>query len=141
MEAVDTSNEPKGSISDRDVVFECPSCTKSLAIDRRGAGLTIACPQCNEPVRVPMPPDEFVQHPETDHTEEFADATELLAGLSDSQVKVQELTDNLNALRKQHQDMETQQNVSKKTIAKLRQEFSSIQSALDNIYEHLGNAD
>jgi len=138
-----TAKEAKENtgISERDVVFECPSCAKSLAIDRRGAGLTISCPQCSEPVRVPMPQDELVQHPPTDHSEEFADATELQSDLDASQKKIQELTDSLNRLASEQEKMQTQRDAQQNVIAKLRHEFSSIQMALDNIYEQLGKAE
>jgi len=42
-------------INDKDIIFECPECTKSFAIDSRGAGLVIACPGCTEMVQVPDP--------------------------------------------------------------------------------------
>ena len=40
---------------DNDIIFECPECTKSFAIDHRGAGLVMACPGCTEMVQVPEP--------------------------------------------------------------------------------------
>ena len=38
-----------------DIIFECPQCGKSLAIDPRGIGLVIACPDCRTEVQVPAP--------------------------------------------------------------------------------------
>lgn len=38
-----------------DIVFDCPFCQKSLAIDCRGAGLTITCPDCDNKIQVPIP--------------------------------------------------------------------------------------
>jgi hypothetical protein len=40
-------------IKDTDIVFDCPHCGKSLAIDRRGAGMTIPCSDCGKHVEVP----------------------------------------------------------------------------------------
>ncbi len=37
-----------------DIVFECPQCGKSLAIDPRGAGLVVTCPDCQTQVQVPV---------------------------------------------------------------------------------------
>jgi transcription elongation factor Elf1 len=51
VDSPDTSNE----IKDTDIVFDCPYCGKSLAIDYRGAGLTIPCTDCNRNVQVPIP--------------------------------------------------------------------------------------
>jgi transcription elongation factor Elf1 len=42
-------------IPETDIIFECPHCGKSLAIDPRGAGLTIACPDCGNQLQVPIP--------------------------------------------------------------------------------------
>ena len=39
-------------IRDSDIVFVCPFCSKSLAIDCRGAGLTISCPDCNNKIEI-----------------------------------------------------------------------------------------
>jgi hypothetical protein len=40
-------------LSARDVLFACPSCQKSLAIDESAAGMMIECPQCQVNVIVP----------------------------------------------------------------------------------------
>jgi uncharacterized Zn finger protein (UPF0148 family) len=36
-----------------DIVFECPQCGKSLAIESRGAGMIVICPDCQTKVQVP----------------------------------------------------------------------------------------
>ena len=42
-------------VPDTDIVFTCPHCGKSHAIDRRGAGLVlvISCTDCRQPITVP----------------------------------------------------------------------------------------
>ena len=52
--ADETSNSP-AEIKETDIVFDCPFCSKSLAIDYRGAGLTIPCTDCGKLVEVPIP--------------------------------------------------------------------------------------
>ena len=42
-------------IKETDIIFDCPHCAKSLAIDYRGAGLTIPCTDCGQYVDVPIP--------------------------------------------------------------------------------------
>jgi hypothetical protein len=57
-QAVDPSMEPPVSqeeIKSTDILFNCPACGSSLAIDYRGAGLQINCTQCGAPVQVPIP--------------------------------------------------------------------------------------
>lgn len=40
-------------VSERDILFDCPQCGKSLCIDERGAGLVIACSDCGQRMQVP----------------------------------------------------------------------------------------
>jgi predicted RNA-binding Zn-ribbon protein involved in translation (DUF1610 family) len=57
-QAVDPSMEPPTSqeeIRSTDILFNCPSCGSSLAIDYRGAGLQINCTQCGALAQVPIP--------------------------------------------------------------------------------------
>jgi hypothetical protein len=57
-----------GEIKDSDIVFDCSHCGKSLAIDYRGAGLTIPCSDCGNMVEVPIP--EGMQLADLDTSEE-----------------------------------------------------------------------
>ena len=45
-------------IKETDVVFECPYCQKSMAIDYRAAGLAVPCCDCGKLVTVPAPGGE-----------------------------------------------------------------------------------
>ena len=40
-------------ISSRDILFECPSCGRSLVVDESAEGLIVDCPQCQSNVIVP----------------------------------------------------------------------------------------
>ena len=55
-------------IKKTDIVFDCPHCGKSLAIDYRGAGLSIPCSDCGRDVDVPIP--EGMEVTDIDGTEE-----------------------------------------------------------------------
>ena len=50
----DTPDEV-ADIKETDIIFDCPHCGKSLAIDYRGAGLAIPCTDCGKEVEVPIP--------------------------------------------------------------------------------------
>jgi len=54
-EESDGAEDGGADIRDTDIVFDCPHCGHSLAIDYRGAGLQINCVNCGEPVLVPIP--------------------------------------------------------------------------------------
>ena len=51
-------NQPKPEIviSPQDILFECPSCGKSLVVDDAAQGLTVECPKCH--INVIVPPKE-----------------------------------------------------------------------------------
>ena len=87
-----------------------------------------------------MPPDELVSH-ENDLSEEFGDATALQSDLVKTQQKIQDLGQNLDKIATEQSKLDEQREAHKKMLSKLRHEFSAIQSALDNIYEHLRDAD
>ena len=40
-------------VTTTDILFECPSCGKSLVVDEAGEGMIIDCPQCHTNVIVP----------------------------------------------------------------------------------------
>lgn len=124
-----------GDITEQDVVFECPECGKSLAMDRRGAGLTIACPGCQTLVRVPVPQDVKLRP-----------AVQTLASLAGGDSSVEELTDalklsesrvleltNLSELAAQRRELEKLRRDQAERMAKLRHEFTAIQESLDRI--------
>lgn len=76
MTEQDTQSTSGGEETDRiretDIVFDCPFCSKSLAIDYRGAGLTIPCSDCGNSVQVPIP--EGMQISDLDSTGEEQEA-------------------------------------------------------------------
>jgi DNA-directed RNA polymerase subunit RPC12/RpoP len=48
----------EADVSTRDILFECPSCGKSLVVDETAEGMIVDCPQCHINVIVPprVPP-------------------------------------------------------------------------------------
>lgn len=40
-------------INENDIVFECPHCGKSIAIEDQAAGMVVICPDCQGSVKVP----------------------------------------------------------------------------------------
>lgn len=43
-------------ITQSDILFECPSCDKSMVIDESATGMVVECPQCQTKVIVPSRP-------------------------------------------------------------------------------------
>ena len=63
--SADPANEKTQEIiiSSSDILFECPSCGKSLVVDEGAEGLIIACPQCQTSVIVPPKQNESTLAP------------------------------------------------------------------------------
>ena len=38
-----------------DMEFDCPHCSHGLVVDTRGAGMQVNCPECGEPIEIPVP--------------------------------------------------------------------------------------
>ncbi len=121
---------PAPSITDNDIVFECPHCSKSLAIDKRGMGLTIQCPDCDRPIRVPTISDTQAGV----EADAVAMPTEALASaLEESRLHVIELTARLNELGGRREAVEKLYTAQEARMEQLRREFGNIQAALDRI--------
>lgn len=41
-----------------DIQFNCPKCGHSLIVDAAGAGMSVPCPECNEPLIIPGPDEQ-----------------------------------------------------------------------------------
>ena len=66
------SSPPTVVILPHDILFDCPKCRKSLAVDQNGEGMIVQCPQCGTDVIVPPkpraatgPPPSFSTHTPT----------------------------------------------------------------------------
>jgi transcription initiation factor IIE alpha subunit len=49
----DKTPAEQAAVKPTDIVFECPKCGKSLAIDPQGAGYVVTCPDCGSDMQVP----------------------------------------------------------------------------------------
>ena len=117
------------SFTEDDIFFECPHCGKSMAIDKRGMGLTIECPDCGGLVRVPT-----VSNTSLDDPDSVKMPTEALAeALESSRKQIDDLTQQVKRLTETKEALEKQHATHKERITELRQEFGSIQSALDRV--------
>ena len=60
-------------IGESDIVFACPSCAGELVVDREGAGLTVPCPHCSQPLTIPaFSPGSVLLTPSADNSQEAA---------------------------------------------------------------------
>lgn len=126
--ALETSLDTN-QFTEEDIIFECPFCSKSMAIDKRGMGLTINCPQCDGLVRVPTVSESTETAPDsvTMPVEGLADA------LDESRDEIEELKHKISELEALRDSLEEQSSIQEEKLSLLRREFSNIQSALDQV--------
>ena len=109
-------------IDHSDIVFECPKCGKSMAIEARGAGRIVSCPKCQHRVVVPDDgrevPDEGLPPREN---------------MSDADVKIQQLTTSLKELTARRKYLEHLRSENLARFRSLKDELAVIQQALDRI--------
>lgn len=119
----------KTEFTEDDIIFECPFCSKSMAIDKRGMGVTINCPQCSGMVRVPMVSESTEGSPDSVNmpVEGLADA------LDESRDEIDELRQKISDLESLRAKMEQHCSLHEQKLTSLRREFGSIQSALDQV--------
>ncbi len=126
---MDTPPEVDATITDNDIVFECPYCGKSMAIDKRGMGLTIECPDCKGLVRVPTVSDSRARAPDSIHmpVEGLANA------LEEARRQTAELLVEVENLREQREELEKRVQARENLLQGVRKEFGNLQSALDRL--------
>ena len=93
-------------IKDTDIVFDCPHCGKSLAIDYRGAGLIIPCTDCGKHVQVPIP--EGMEITDIDSTEEEQEIRilNLRRSLAGAEDRIKELEGEVEGLNTRRESLE-----------------------------------
>jgi len=130
-------------VLEQDIVFECPHCSKSMAIDPRGAGYVITCPQCTNQMTVPHPqPQRPRSHGNISAAVGMqAPVGDLSQALMESSAKVKELTERLREVTARRKYLEHVHSRSSERIEKVRQEFSVIQGALDRLYDVMQELD
>jgi len=99
-------------ISASDILFECPSCGKSLVVDESAEGLIVDCPQCQSNVIVPPKQGKTVLAPPPQTTrarvskeEPKPAAAKLESGEHSPQKRLAVLADQLKELQTQRTEV------------------------------------
>ena len=131
-------------LSDRvavnDIAFDCPHCGKSLAIDMRGAGLMINCPECQQVVQVPGVP---LTERRADAGQPKAQATDpaaLSEALDASQRKIERLVASLEEVRERRRYLEQIRSDNMARFELISKDLVTIQNAMDRIVAILQDA-
>lgn len=100
------SIEAAGEIKETDIVFDCPHCGKSLAIDYRGAGLTIPCTDCGNYVEVPIPEGMDIVDLDSSEEEQEVRIVNLRRALGNAELRIHRLEEELEAVMSRRESLE-----------------------------------
>jgi len=101
-DAIENTNE----IKDTDIVFDCPHCGKSLAIDYRGAGLSIPCSDCGNTVEVPIPEGMQISDIDSSEEEQEIRILNLRRSLSASDFRIKQLETEIEDVNERREVLE-----------------------------------
>ena len=127
-------------IRDSDIVFNCPFCDKSLAIDCRGAGLTIACPDCGNKIEVPIPENMDVSDIDSSDEDNAVRIIHMREVISDSQRRILDLEEELKEMVLRRDALESIRGENAVRFDVIQREVEQIQRALLRIAEVLSSA-
>ena len=121
----------EGEISATDVIFECTFCSKSLAIDRRAAGMAIFCPDCDEEIVVPptsqLPGEDRIELTPDQRIDSMSNA------LQESHADIRRLSAHLAEVTKRRKYLEQVRTNNMKRMEHIAEELTLMQSAIDRI--------
>jgi transcription elongation factor Elf1 len=126
-------------IRDSDIVFNCPFCEKSLAIDCRGAGLTIACPDCSNKIAVPIPENMEVSDIDRSDEDKAVRIIHMREVISSSQSKIMELESEVKEITLRRDALESTRTENSIRFEVIQREVESIQRSLLRIQEVLAS--
>ncbi len=117
-------------IKDTDIIFDCPHCGKSLAIDYRGAGLTIPCSDCGKMVEVPIPEGMEITDIDSSEEDQEIQILNLRRLLSVAEAKNRQLEEDLSELRERREILEHEHSQNITRTARLRENAATLQISL-----------
>ena len=131
------SVDDSAEIKETDIVFECQHCGKSLAIDYRGAGLTIPCTDCGKEVEVPIPEGMELADIDSTDEEQGVRLMHLRDSLSRTRARVRTLEGEVAELKDQRDKLERRALESAHRSETVLREVELIRRAVDQINDAL----
>ena len=127
-------------IRDTDIVFDCPFCSKSLAIDCRGAGLSIACPDCGNKIQVPIPEGMELFDIDSTNEEQEVRIIHMREIISSLQTRIRELETDAEDLRARRDSLENLRTENSLRFDVIGKEIDAVQRSMLRIAEVLASA-
>jgi len=120
-------------IKDTDIVFDCPHCGKSLAIDYRGAGLMIPCTDCGKNVQVPIPEGMEITDVDISDEEKEARIVNLRRSLAASEMRIKQLEAEVEELTVRRDQLEKVRAENMFRFGTILEKSGVIQKSLEDI--------
>ncbi len=122
-------------ILETDIVFECPHCLKSMAIDYHGAGLTIPCIDCKELVEVPIPEGMDMSDLDSSESDLEVRLINLRKILKDTESKMTDLKNSNDKLIDKNSKLERQKAIYLSKITPLMKRLDILSENLSEVIE------
>lgn len=120
-------------IKDTDIIFECPHCSKSLAIDYHAAGMSIPCTGCARLVVVPIPDGMELSDLDSSTEDQGALIIHLREVVLDCQTRTHLLEAMVDGFKKQRKKSEDREAELSRQFESFARDVESISRAVDQI--------
>lgn len=120
-------------IKDTDIIFECPHCEKSLAIDYHAAGLSIPCTDCGKFVVVPIPDGMEVSDLDKSVEDQGALIIHLREAVANFQARTSQLEAMVEDCTKQRQSDALKEAENTRRFEQLSHDVETVSKAVDEI--------
>jgi predicted RNA-binding Zn-ribbon protein involved in translation (DUF1610 family) len=130
---MDTDPKSVSDIKETDIVFDCPHCGKSLAIDYRGAGLSIKCSDCGNDVQVPIPEGMEIEDIDSSSEEQEIRIMHLRKSLSLAQERIQVLENAVQELTSRRESLEKGRSESMYKMGQVLEKIGIIDESLKTV--------
>ena len=124
-------------IKETDIVFDCPHCSKSLAIDYRGAGLTIPCTDCGKNVQVPIPEGMEITDIDSSEEEQEIRVLNLRRSLAAAEQKIEQLSSEVEEMTTRREMLEKVRTDHISKFGIIMERVTVIQKSLEEIHKAL----
>jgi transcription elongation factor Elf1 len=126
-------------IKETDIVFDCPYCSKSLAIDYRGAGLTIKCSDCGSDVQVPIPRGMEIGDIDSSGEEQEVRILNLRRSLAAAEDRIRQLESDIEEIQERREILEHTRADGMYRVAEIVEHASRLEEQLQGVTKTLAD--
>jgi len=131
------SADDNSEIKETDIIFDCPNCGKSLAIDYRGAGLTIKCSDCGSDVQVPIPEGMEIEDLDSPAEDQEIRIIQLRRSLTNAQERIAILENALEDLMQRRDALERDRSRQTLRNGEILEKLGRIEESMKEAFKSL----